>query len=76
MISAHLSPAERIIAERIADMLFWSDDDRAADAVLALIEASMLAPVSITTEGNVSTLHFQDLSRSRRAGGLYAPHAS
>lgn len=58
MTNAHLSPAEQKVAARLADILLWAGDDRAADAVHALIEASMPTLVTITTSGNVTTLHF------------------
>lgn len=58
MTNTHLNPTEQKIAAKIADALLWAGDDRAADSVLALIEASMPRPVSLTTDGNVTTLHF------------------
>lgn len=58
MTNTHLDAAERKHAARIADALMWAGNDRAADAVHALIEASMPTPVTISTEGNVVRLHF------------------
>lgn len=58
MMNSKLNAAEQMVAAKIADALLWAGDDRAADAVLALIAASPPTSVSITTSGNVTTLHF------------------